>query len=198
MLKPTNMIYFKPMHIMVFGGSFDPPHNGHLAIASYVLSNKLCDKVWFVPCGSHPFDKKFSDAKHRVEMLTQILIPNTEISTYEIEKEGKSFSFDTLNYFSKTFPSHTFSFLMGSDQLVSFHKWANFERMTETYNIYVYPRTNYPFNPMYPNMIKLENAPVIPVSSTDIRTAVRNGVDCTSKLSSKTLDYITKHSLYNN
>lgn len=182
---------------MVFGGSFDPPHNGHIAIAEYVLSNKLCDEVWFVPCGSHPFDKKFSDAKHRVEMLKQLLIPHTEISTYEIEKEGKSFSFDTLAYFSKTFPSHTFSFLMGSDQLASFHKWGNYEHMTKEYKIFVYPRKGFPFNPMYPNMVKLDNAPVIPISSTEVRTAIQNGVDFTQLLSSKTFDYITKHSLYN-
>ncbi len=185
------------MNIMVFGGSFDPPHNGHTQIVQYVLSNKLCDEVWFVPCGSHPFDKKFSDAEHRVNMLKLVALKQTKISSYEVEKEGKSFTFETLSHFSTSYPNHHFSFLMGSDQLPSFHKWNNYEQLAKTFKICVYPRKGYPFDPLYPNMTALTNAPVIPISSTDVRSLIKNHEDYSNFVSKEVLEYINANGLYN-
>ncbi len=59
----------QPMRIALFGGSFDPPHNGHLRVAQECVQHGYANEVWFVPCASHPFAKQLTDAKHRLEML---------------------------------------------------------------------------------------------------------------------------------
>ena len=185
------------MHIMLFGGSFDPPHKGHISVVSHVLSAKLCDEIWFVPCGSHPFNKSFTTADHRVNMLKSINIPKTKVSLYEVEKEGKSFSLDTLNHYAKKHPEHTFSWLVGSDQLTSFHKWHDYTELLRQYSVFVYPREGYPMQPLYTNMIALKDMEAVPTSSTQIRNQISNGKDTTDQLTPEISQYIKKHSLYN-
>jgi nicotinate-nucleotide adenylyltransferase len=92
------------MRSILFGGSFDPPHAGHLQIAEHVIANNIADELVFVPCQDHPFDKRMSSSADRVAMLGLLTPPHTSISLYEIEKPGKSYSIETLKYFSKNNP----------------------------------------------------------------------------------------------
>jgi len=184
------------MHIMLFGGSFDPPHNGHSQIAHAIIENKIADQIWFIPCYSHPFSKSLSASHHRLNMVSFLTNSHILVNNYEIEKEGMSFSFDTLSYFQKTQPQHRFSWLMGSDQLVSFHKWKNYKELLGSIKVYVYPREGFPFDPLYENMVPLNDFPLITISSTIVREKVKCEGDISGLVPEKVEEYISEHNLY--
>lgn len=185
------------MRIMLFGGSFDPPHNGHITVVKQVLVASITDEVWFVPCRSHPFNKAMSPAKHRQAMLNTLSMKGTQVADYELHKEGKSYSLDTLNHYSSEFPEHTFSWLIGSDQLPNFHKWHRYLELLQRYRVYVYPRSAYPFTPLYDGMVPMENMPSIPISSTEVRMRVKAGKPIDSLVPPQVLSYISSTALYN-
>ena len=185
------------MHIALFGGGFDPPHKSHLTIAQNILSAHLVDEIWFVPCGSHPFNKNMSGAKHRLQMTRLMLQENMRVIDYEIKKTGKSFSYKTLSYFSKKYPPDTFSWIIGSDQLTSFHKWGSYKQLLEDFTIYVYPCAGHPFVPYYDGMVLLHNLPAQSISSTQIRTLLAKDLSVDGLLHPEVLCYIQKHALYN-
>jgi len=182
---------------MLFGGAFDPPHIGHKKIASSVLKEGLADELWFIPAKDHPFSKIMSPAADRIAMLQSIMQPGTKICTYEIEKQGKSYSIETLEHFSKTQPEHEFSWIIGSDQLQSFHKWHRFQDMLSSFRVYVYPRSGYPFEPLYKQMIPLKNMQPIDVSSTEVREKVHRHAPINTCVLPAVSEYIQQHGLYN-
>ena len=186
------------MQIILFGGSFDPPHLGHKAAAENVITQHIADEVWFVPCQDHPFDKKLSDAAHRYAMLELMskYIPNTKVSDYELKKKSKSYSLETLQHFSKTQPQHTFAWMIGSDQLESFSKWFHYEVLLQLFKVYVYPRANFPFAPLLPNMIPLTTMPEVAISSTQIREAIQDNTTIQKFVTPEVLTYIQQHNLY--
>ncbi len=184
------------MHIMLFGGSFDPPHNGHNQIAHEVLAKKIANQVWFIPCYSHPFSKSLSPSLHRVQMISFLTNGSIFVDDYEVQKEGTSYSFDTLTYFKTNKPEHTFSWLIGSDQLVSFHKWKNYKELLGSTKVYVYPREGFPFDPLYENMIPLIDFPLITISSTMVRERVKNGKDFSGLVPKEVEEYIFENEMY--
>lgn len=183
------------MHLMLFGGSFDPPHNGHLTVARNVLSQYIADQVVFIPCANHPFSKEMNPAHHRLAMLT--LLPNIIVDTYEFDRKEKSYSIDTLQYFSAKHPQDTISWLIGSDQLQSFHKWHHYQELLDQFRVYVYPRASFLFEPLYSNMIPLREMEEINVSSTMVRDAVRRGANIQSYVPHQIAEYIRENALYN-
>lgn len=183
------------MHLMLFGGSFDPPHNGHVLIAQNIVSQHIADQVIFIPCANHPFAKEMSPARHRLAMLT--LLPTIIVNTYELDRKEKSYSIDTLYHFSAKHSQDTISWLIGSDQLPSFHKWHQYQEILDQFRVYVYPRTGFPFEPLYSNMIPLREMEEINVSSTLVRDAVRHGTDIQSYVPHQIAEYIRENALYN-
>ncbi|MBI5151609.1 MAG: nicotinate (nicotinamide) nucleotide adenylyltransferase [Candidatus Pacebacteria bacterium] len=183
------------MHLILFGGSFDPPHNGHLAIAQNIVDQNIADQVIFIPCANHPFAKEMSPAHYRLAMLN--LLPNITIDPYELNRKEKSYSFDTLRYFAEKHPQDEISWLIGSDQLQSFHKWHRYQELLDQFRVYVYPRANFPFEPLYSNMIPLREMEEINVSSTLVREAVHRGADIQSYVPHQITEYIRENALYN-
>lgn len=167
------------MHICLFGGAFDPPHVGHQQVSKSLLEHSICDEVWFVPVKQHPFGKEVRTNGHREKMLELILDPKMRVEEYEMNKSGKSYSFDTLEALSKQYPQHTFSWVIGSDNLEKFNLWGNYEQLLKKYKVYVYPRQDFPFSPMQKGMIPLDNFTEVTVSSTDIRDRL---ITCTFSL----------------
>ena len=93
------------MNIVLFGGAFDPPHLGHQHITQSLLDQKIADEVWYVPTKEHPFSKPMTPAKHRLAMLELIVTdPRIKIEEYELDKEGISYSRDTLDFLSQSHP----------------------------------------------------------------------------------------------
>jgi len=184
------------MHIMLFGGSFDPPHNGHWQIAHEIIKQKIADQLWFIPCYSHPFAKNLSNSIHRLNMVQYLTNHAILVNDYEIKKEGTSFSYNTLKHFQTSQSTNTFSWLIGSDQLSSFHKWKNYQEFLKSAKVYIYPRANYPLKPLYENMIPLTDFPMITISSTQVREAVSQNKAIDKLVPEKVKQYIESKNLY--
>lgn len=185
------------MHIALFGGSFDPPHQAHQIIAQYLLDQKIADEVWYVPVGEHHFAKKMSPAKNRVAMLQGIINSSRiKIENYELNHSGISYSYGTLLAMSKKYPQHTFSWIIGSDNLASFHKWHEYKKLLAKFTVYVYPRQGFPFQPLYPGMVPLEGVKRMRTSSTIVREKIRTHLSIARLVDPKVAQYIKVHRLY--
>ena len=180
--------------IILFGGSFDPIHNGHLAIARFALNHLDGEKVIYIPA-KNPRWKQASDIKHRLEML-QIALkdePNCEISTFEMDQNSPvSYSVITAEYFRKIYPNRKLYFIIGYDQLDQLDDWHEIEHMSNLVQIVAFARRGYPKNH---EAIKKYHVQVIenikmPVSSTKIRTL--QSLDTKKEV----IDYIVDHDLY--
>ncbi|MDH5532879.1 MAG: nicotinate (nicotinamide) nucleotide adenylyltransferase [Candidatus Pacebacteria bacterium] len=189
------------MHIVLFGGAFDPPHLGHISVVKNFLDLKLVDRLVFLPVFNHAFDKDMMGPQHRLKMLEEVKKTHFKdlpvyISEYEIHKEGMSITYETLEELTKENPRHTYSFLIGSDNLESFHKWHHFEEMLEKYKFFVYPRAGYSFDNLREGMIALKYMPEMKVSSSVIRENLENKKSVDDLLSSEIIDYIKENELY--
>lgn len=184
------------MNITLFGGAFDPPHNGHLQIARELLSLHLADEVWFLPVKYHAFDKKLTAGDHRLAMLKRFIEPKMKIETYELQQDSTNFTYNTLVSLRQHCPEHTFSFVIGSDNLANFHKWDNFEEMVRDFTFYVYPRKGYPLEPLQDNMVILDKVQEIDVSSTEVKKLVHQDEPIDSLVPPVINSYIKEHNLY--
>jgi nicotinate-nucleotide adenylyltransferase len=192
------------MQIILFGGAFDPPHVGHQQITQSLLDQQLADEVWYVPAKEHPFSKPMSSAAHRLAMLKLIIDnPKVKIETYELEKDGVSYSRDTLDHLSNQYPEHTFSWIIGSDNLPDFHKWEDsqgrgYQDLLANYKFYVYPRKDYPMKPLYDHMLPLENVKEVEASSTEAREKIKQNKEIKGLIDQAVISYISQHQLYKN
>ncbi|MFZ5377022.1 MAG: nicotinate (nicotinamide) nucleotide adenylyltransferase [Patescibacteria group bacterium] len=189
------------MKVILFGGAFDPPHLGHEQVAKELVEKKIADQVWFVPVGSHAFDKNLAAVEHRLKMLELILPPHTRIERFEVDHPGVSYTLDTLKEMSRLYPRDEFFWVIGSDNLPKFHLWDDgkgnsFEVMLASYKFYVYPRVGFPFFPLYDNMITLDQLTSVDVSSTEIRRRVKAGQSCQNLVSPAVAEYIRENGLY--
>lgn len=183
------------MRIALFGGSFDPPHLGHLTVASVVEHRKIADEVWFVPCANHPFAKYMSPAKNRLEML-KLLSDKHTMYTYELERATPSYSLETLEHSVQEFPQHSFVWLIGSDQVGVFYKWYRYEELLNRFTVLVYPRENHPVDALLPGMQAINDCPIIAISSTEVRTAVHNHQPIEKFVTKEIAEYIRENNLY--
>jgi nicotinate-nucleotide adenylyltransferase len=97
---------------------------------------------------------------------------------------------------SQNYPEHTFSFVIGSDNLALFHKWDSFENLVEEFTFYVYPRKGYPLEPLQTNMKILDGVPEIDVSSTEVRGRIESGQSISDLVPTTIEQYIQRHNLY--
>jgi nicotinate-nucleotide adenylyltransferase len=166
-------------HIALYFGSFNPIHTGHLIIAESILLQKEIDKVWFIVSPQNPFKKSQGLLNETSRFfLTQLAVENNEhfgASNIEFSLPKPNYTIDTLTYLKEKHPTHTFSLLMGGDNLEHFEKWKNYETILENYKIYVYKRPDASNQNLlnHPNIIILD-VPMIEISSTLIRSRIQN------------------------
>ena len=182
------------MHIMLFGGSFDPPHSGHLKVANHIIQAHIADELWFVPCAKHPFAKHLSPTADRLAMLK--LLHTHTINLFEAESHRPNYSIDTLDHFVATQPQNSFSWLIGSDQLPSFPKWHRYTELLQKFKVYVYPRTGFLLDDLLPGMVGLTTLPTIDVSSTEVRTRVKNNQSVHDLVPPEVAQYIQENKRY--
>jgi len=184
------------MKIGIFGGVFNPPHLGHLMIARQVLDFTDIDEVWFLPnYGQHPPKPHVASVIHRLAMTKFLKATGTRVSTIEIDRKLDG---NTINLLPHLPPKHTYTFIMGSDWLLGFTVWGNWELLLKKIPFLVFPRCGYANAPLYPNMTLLD-APTIMttnISSTKIRERVRKGLPIDAFVPSAIALYIKKHGLY--
>lgn len=191
------------MKIALLGGTFDPPHKGHEMIAQYMLANKLhpVDEVWFVPTYEQKYfgidpAKKASPYGVRLEMtkLLSATISHTRVST--IERDYK-LSGQTKDLFQHLPKGNEYAFIIGTDQLASFHRWGEYETLLKTMPFLVYPRPDHSKEPKYDGMIFFDgDAPVSDCSSTQIRTMMARGQQVNDFVLPEVMRIIERDGLY--
>ena len=189
------------MKVGLFFGSFNPIHIGHLAIANYMVEFTDLDEFWFVITPHNPLKKKISllDSHHRYDMVVKAINGENrfQISDIEFRLPQPSFTIDTLTYLQERFPDNLFVLIMGSDNLESIHKWKNYEQILENHEIYVYPRLKKEGSILYNEKnVRLVPAPIMEISSSFIRSAIKNKKDIKFYLPSEVYQYIIDMHFY--
>ena len=168
----------KPIRTALFGGTFNPLHNGHLTIAKSVLEQGLADEVWILitPCNPWKKDQELLDDRLRYEMAVQAVkdMDNVKASDYEFSLPKPSYTANTLRSISARYPDREFILTIGADNWVKFDKWRESEFILNNYHIIVYPRKGYEIKNT-PEGIHLLECPLVDISSTLIRQMIKNG-----------------------
>lgn len=187
--------------IGLFFGSFNPVHIGHLMIASYMANFTELDEVWFVVSPQNPFKEKknLGNMYDRLEMVN-IALDNAEnlmASSIEFNLPQPSYTIDTLIYLKEKYPNKDFVLIMGEDNLVSLEKWKNYQIILRDYKIFVYPRSNSGESALknHPS-ITITDTPLIEISSTFIRKAIKEGKNVRYFTPDAVIDFIDKKGLY--
>ena len=170
------------MRIGVFGGTFDPPHVGHLLVASDAREALKLDRLIFVPTGTQPFKidtPPVASGQDRVEMLRLAVADdaNYVVDDAEINRKGLSFTVDTLEHLSERHPAAQLFLLLGEDLLAGFEQWRNPARIRELATLAVVRRagpTSSVVEPVAPGVLMVSTRRV-DVSSTEVRERLRAG-----------------------
>jgi nicotinate-nucleotide adenylyltransferase len=188
------------LKIGLFFGSFNPVHNGHLIIANYISQTTDLDKVWLVVSPQNPLKPKETllrdhDRLHLINLAIEEC-KHLKASSIEFKLPKPSYTIDTLVYLHEKYPQHQFSLIMGSDNLVTLHKWKNYQKLLK-YPIYVYRRQGFDENP-YPENgnITLLNFPYLDISATFIRDSIRKGISMQFFLPEAVWKYVEEMGLY--
>ena len=154
------------MNIALLGGSFDPPHFGHLLIAHQIIEQGKIDQVWFLPndnTDAHHkvFQKKLSSAYDRIMMARLVEEEKIIASDFEMENNKESLTIVTLEKLTKQFPEHTFYWIVGSDKLEMFHLWDDWQKMITDYHVIIFPRgqLNEPLDKLVKKFLRLQTIP---------------------------------------
>lgn len=194
--------------IGLFGGTFDPVHTGHIALAEQVLREMNLDKIVFLPAGNppHKTDKEVTDKRHRfrmVQLATQNH-PAFAVSDYEILKETPNYSYQTVGAFRKLYPEDELFFVVGGDSFRDFPKWAEYEKLMELCSFIVVSRPGISPNAYFETFRGDEKPPRVffvrdaayDVSSTEIRVCLKEQRLPEGMLPPSVLAYIKEHRLY--
>ena len=188
------------MRLGIFGGTFDPPHFGHLLAAVDAVERLTLDRLVLVPAAVQPLKAGSATAPAQDRLaMTRLLVgddPRFEVDPLEIERAGLSFSVDTLGEFARRFPSAERFFLVGADVLRTFRKWRDPERVLALATLAVMTRDDGSPPPELPNGAVAVASRRIDVSSTEIRARVAAGRSLRGFLPDSIAAYIAAHGLY--
>ncbi|WP_341216650.1 nicotinate (nicotinamide) nucleotide adenylyltransferase [uncultured Wocania sp.] len=191
------------MKVGLYFGSFNPIHIGHLVIANHLVEHSNLDQIWFVVTPHNPFKKKRSllDNYQRLEMVYRATKDYTKLKPSDIEFNlpQPNYTINTLTYLQEKYPDYKFSLIMGEDNLKSFHKWKNFELILKNHHIYVYPRISKGHaETQFDNHKKIHHidAPIMELSSTFIRNAIKTGKNIQPMLPQHVWEYLDEMNFY--
>ena len=165
-----------------YGGSFNPIHNGHIALARHFLTGMNLDEVWFVVSPQNPFKRNANDLmadKARFNIVQAALAnePHLHATDYELHLPTPSFTWRTLQALAHDEPQRAFVLLIGADNWVSFPKWNHHEDILAHHDIAIFPRRGYDINPnTLPPNVTLLNTPLLDISGSDIRQRIAKGL----------------------
>jgi len=188
------------MNIGLYFGSFNPVHIAHLIIANQILNETEIEKVWFVVSPQNPFKEETNllNEYHRLHLVRIATEDDIRIKASDIEFSlpKPSYTSTTLAYLADKYPEHEFGIIMGSDSFQNIYKWKNYEVILKNYPLYVYLRPGFnTANDMDANLHILD-APLLQISSTQIRKYIKEGKSVRYMLPEKVLDEIEKGGYY--
>jgi len=174
--------------IALFGGSFDPPHVGHLLAASYVLATEPIDELWLVPVEHHPFAKPLVGSyDHRIELCERLAaqLPRTRVSRAE-QESGQGRTVDLLEWLHRKHPQTRWALMLGTDLDAEKPQWKRFERVEQLARIITVRRGGYG-----------EGGVAIPeISSTEVRALLKSGGDASQLVPRTVLEAIRDAGTY--
>ncbi len=169
----------KNLYIGILGGSFDPPHEGHVNISKAALTKMKLNEIWWIVTSNNPLKIKSSLFSKRYKQ-TKDYVSNKNIRIIKLDEKKSAFTIDTVLYLKKKYPKYNFIWLMGSDNLIDFHKWKSWKRIVKLSNLIVFSRSGYDRKGkksivakyLKNKIIFIKNKP-IKVSSTKLRDKIR-------------------------
>lgn len=166
------------MKIGLYFGSFNPIHIGHLIIANWVLNETDVEKIWIVVSPQNPFkqDEQLLNENVRLSLVEKAIAGDNriEVSNVEFMLPRPSYTVTTLSHFRQRDPENEFCLIMGSDSFQQLHEWKNYESIISHHKILIYRRPGFDVENNIHADIQILNAPLLDISSTDIRDLIQN------------------------
>lgn len=179
------------MRVALLGGSFNPPHVGHLMAAVFVRAARAVDAVWLVPAANHPFGKALAPFDDRVAMCEAMALdagPWLTVSRAEESVGGEGRTIDLLEWLLPRHPGTRFEFVIGSDILADLPKWKAWDRIQKLVDVVILNRAGYPDSAAI-------GPPLAQVSSTEIRKLLAAGQRPDGLVPKRVLDLIGERQL---
>ncbi len=175
------------MQVAILGGSFDPPHNAHVQIISYLLGQPGVDEVWVLPAGKHPFKQATASFEDRLQMSRLAFEPlGPAVKVLSDDERLTGYTIDLIRHLKEKYRNHEFTFWGGSDLQKEIEGWKDSDELQKSIHFKFFPRA--PESP----------SPFDPISSTDIREKVKNQLPFESLVPKPVAVYIRKNKLYEN
>lgn len=181
----------------IFGGSFNPIHKGHTALAEQILKQNLVDELWLVVSPQNPLkkDMQLMDDQTRLE-LAQLAVknhPSIKVSDFEFHLPRPSYMTDTLKALRNSYPERNFCLIIGADNWLVFDHWFNYQEILKDYSIIVYARQGFPIDPKtLPQNVHLISPMLYPISSTEIRQNLKEETDVSKWLEPEVIERLKK------
>lgn len=189
----------KRIKTVVFGGSFDPIHNGHIALAREVVSRGMAQEVWFMvsPQNPHKTDCRLTDENVRLLMVQKAIEGEMGFVAcdFEFSLPRPSYTLHTLDALEKAYPDRCFTLLVGADNWEKFDKWYKGDEIVRRFGLVVYPRGGESMPSLSQGIVWLD-AELHDVSSTQIRDILVSGGDASPFLPPAVHKYIVENKLY--
>ena len=191
--------------IGIFGGSFNPIHNGHLFVAQNVKESLVLDKIIFIPTGiaPHKDNSNFASKEHRYNMVKSAVEGKFDISDIEVKTDKVCYAVDTMSEIKNVYPDDDLYYIIGADSLVDFMSWKEPLKLFEMLHLVVVDREDADiekcaeeYRNKYDAKITICHIGKYDVSSTLIRELIKNTGRCGGHVPAKTEEYIIKHKLY--
>lgn len=189
------------MLIGLLGGSFNPLHLGHIAIARALIQKKCVERVWLMVSPQNPLkahEGLLSEAtRYEMAVLGAEGEEGIEASDFEFHLPRPSYTITTLQALQKAYPQHRFALIIGSDNWLIFDRWHRAAEILHHYPIFIYPRPSYEVKAQtLPAGVQLIECKEMPVSSTALRAMIARGEDAAPYLPPKVWTYIKERGLY--
>lgn len=191
------------MTLGILGGTFNPPHTGHLIVAEAARSELALDKILFIPAAipPHKIHHDIAAPHHRVEMVRRAVQGNPyfAVSEMEVRRGGVSFTVDTLRQLQREQPDARLFLLIGMDNLPEFLTWRSPESILELATVVVMTRPGFAANDVPPDLkgrVRMCPVPTIGIASSAIRARVKEGKSIRYLVADSVRDYIHHHKLY--
>lgn len=171
----------KKIRTGIYGGSFNPIHNGHTQLGEWLCKEGCVDELWFLVSPLNPLkagqtDLESDETRLRLAHLAVEESERLGVSDFEMHLPRPSYMYNTLQKLSKAYPERDFVLVIGADNWLCFDKWYKPEEIIQQYEIIIYPRDGYPIDTTtLPAKVLIVDSPLYNISSTEIRTAIKEG-----------------------